>query len=98
MYDMNQSKQEGMGYAASNKKEGLAKARILAVDLALQRVNREITSDMVGIEMTHRGMPPLGPAMGSLFRDGNWQFTGKYVKSSKISNHSRMLRIWALKR
>ncbi len=101
MYDLRQSeqgKQEGMALAASNKKEGLNKARILAVDIALRQVNREITSDMVGIAMTHRGMTPLGPAMGSLFRDGNWQFTGKYVKSSKVSNHSRMLRVWALKR
>ncbi len=101
MYDMNQSeqgKQEGMAYAARSKEVALSRARGLAMDLALRQVNREITSDMVGIAMQHRGMQPLGPAMGNLFRDGNWQFTGKYVKSSKVSNHSRMLRVWALKR
>ncbi len=101
MYEMNQSergKQEGMDLAAINKAEALTLARVLAVALALRQQNREITSDMVGIAMTNRGMRPLGPAMGSLFRDGNWQFTGKYVKSIKVSNHSRMLRVWALKR
>ncbi len=101
MYDLRQSeqgKQEGMALAVSNKEAGLTKARILAVDLALRQTNRQVTSDMVGIAMQHRGMKPLGPAMGSLFRDGNWQFTGKYVKSSKVSNHSRMLRVWSLKR
>ncbi len=101
MYDMQQSeqgKQEGMALAANIKQERLTKARLLAVEIALRQVNREITSDMVGIAMQAHGMPPLGPSMGNLFRDGNWQFTGKYVKSSKVSNHSRMLRVWALKR
>ena len=39
----------------------------------------------------------LGPAAGSLFRGTEWQFTGQWVPSARVTNHGRMLRVWRLK-
>ncbi len=97
MYDSHQSEQgkaEGMKLAAQHRAMGLARARTLAIEIALRWPSREVTSDMVGLAMTERNLKNLGPAMGSIFRGKEWQFTGRYVKSIRITNHSRMLRVW----
>ena len=39
----------------------------------------------------------LGPAAGSIFKGKSWEFTGEWRKSTRTSNHSRMIRVWRLK-
>jgi hypothetical protein len=38
----------------------------------------------------------LGPAAGSIFKGGDFVFTGKRVTSTLPSNHSRELKVWKL--
>jgi hypothetical protein len=86
---------EGMGHAADNAKEYLALAREVAASLAKVRLDGCITADDVGrvLKVDH-GLDSLGPAAGSLFRTDDWQWTGEFRKSSRITNHSRLLRVW----
>lgn len=61
----------------------------------------EVTIDDVYGWMKMCGLPEssLGPAAGSIFRDKSvWEFTGKWVRSSRVSNHARMIRVWRLRR
>ena len=87
------AKAEGMGIAALSKSQLLTRARDMARALALKNDGR-CNSDMVGREMKAHGLPPLGPAAGSLFVGPEWRFTGERVKSSLVSNHARELKVW----
>ena len=40
--------------------------------------------------------PPLGNAAGSVFKGPEWECCG-WVKSKRVSSHSRMIRVWKLK-
>ncbi len=89
-------KERGMAVAADHASTLLAKAREIAVEIA--RKKGEVTSDDVSIELGRRGWPDcLGPAAGSIFKTKDWAFTGKFVNSTRITNHSRLLRVWKLK-
>lgn len=87
----------GMQRAATGRNaEGpLDIAREIAVRLAIE--SGETHADAVGaiLERDH-GIKTLGPAAGSLFRGEIWEFTGRRVRSSRVSNHSRELKIWRL--
>jgi len=57
-----------------------------------------VNADIVGIEMSERyDIATLGPAAGALFRGPEWEFTGQRVLSSRVSNHSREIKVWRLK-
>jgi hypothetical protein len=57
-----------------------------------------VNADIVGIEMSERyGVKTLGPAAGALFRGAEWEFTGQRVLSSRVSNHSREIKVWRLR-
>jgi hypothetical protein len=97
-YDAGESesrKEQGMSLAEAVKHSLVLGAREIAVTIA-ERTGT-VTADDVGREMEKSGLGSLGPAAGSLFKDDRFAFTGNYVKSSKKSNHSRLLRVWKLK-
>jgi len=89
-------KRIGMTRAAVNRNVLLDKAREIARFLA-QR-DGETNSDAVSQELMQRGYPDcIGPAAGSIFKTRDWVFTGRFVNSTRITNHSRLLRVWALR-
>jgi hypothetical protein len=89
-------KDAGMALAAENNREVLEQARHIARILCL--VQGEITADDVGREMSRKhGITTMGPTAGSIFRSGDFYWTGKRRMSTRISNHRRELKVWALK-
>lgn len=94
--DSRDRKRVGMARAATNRNVLLDKAREIARELA--RRDGETHSDAVSQELMQRGYPDcLGPAAGSIFKTSEWVFTGRFVNSARITNHSRLLRVWALR-
>lgn len=86
-------KQDGMASASSKSEELLGHARTFARRYAT--VHGQVTADDVGRYMkAEHGIETLGPAAGSIFKGKGWRFTGEYVKSKRITNHSRLLRVW----
>jgi hypothetical protein len=74
----------------------LALARIVARQLA-ERWGT-VNADHVGHEMKERyDIDSIGPAAGALFRGAEWEFTGQRVLSSRVSNHSREIKVWRLR-
>jgi hypothetical protein len=74
----------------------LNKAREIAREIAARK--GETNSDEVSIELARRGYPDcIGPAAGSIFKSGDFVFTGRFVNSTRVTNHSRLLRVWALR-
>ena len=71
-------------------------AREIARELAKQRGS--VTADDVG-ELLHQRhqIESLGPAAGSLFKGSEWETTGEMRKSTRKTNHSRLLYVWRLK-
>ena len=89
-------KRIGMARAAVNRNVLLDKAREIARFLA-QR-DGETNADAVSQELMQRGYPDcIGPAAGSIFKTSEWVFTGRFVNSTRVTNHSRLLRVWALR-
>lgn len=80
-------KEAGMELAADNR--DLATARRIVRNVAASRTSLEATADDNPID--------LGPAAGSLFFGEEWEFTGRRVKSARITNHARELKVWRLK-
>ncbi len=87
-------KEEGKAKAASNLIEPLKLARKIARQIA--RIKGVVTADDVGRQLKKYGIDTLGPAAGSIFKGKEWEWTGRYIKSKRITNHSRMLREWRL--
>jgi hypothetical protein len=88
-------KRTGMGRAADVQYELLQIAREIAVEVAVKR--GEVTTDDVGRELKRRGLPDcLGHAAGSIFKTKEFVWSGRFKKSARISNHSRLLRVWEL--
>ena len=87
------------------KKKGMKKAAAANPNLELARsIARELcvthgacTADQVGRVLAERhNVFTLGPAAGSLFKTGEFKPTGRLVRSSRITNHSRLLYEWTL--
>lgn len=87
-------KDQGMKDAALSREDLLETARRIAHAIALALPGRRCHADLVAQEMERRGLPDLGPAAGSLFKGGNWRFTGERVKSRRTANHARELKVW----
>ena len=83
---------EGMGLAAGNRAETLQIARKIARYIG--RRQRLVSADDVQRIMIAHGLGHLGNAAGSLFRGDEWEFTGQWTKSERVSNHARQNRIW----
>lgn len=92
----NEAKDAGMQQAAENKKSLLAHARKLAVKVAEQK--GEISADDVAQALHDEGISvfALGNAMGSLFKGGQFEWTGRFTKSERVHSHGNLLRIWRL--
>lgn len=90
-----QLKDEGMDKAACNRDFDLAIARNTAVMIAQGRQDRSCTADDVQRVLIERGIS-LGNAAGSIFRGKRWRFTGRFVKSQRVSNHASIRRVWQL--
>ncbi len=88
-------KKEGMEFAASNRRLALEAAKELAITLA--RVNGTVTADDVYRGLLRWERQSLGNAAGSIFRGKEWEWTGRFVKSKRVSNHARVIREWRLK-
>lgn len=90
------AKVRGMEEAAKAKKDLLAYARKIAVEVAESRQDRTCNADDVQAVLEKRGIGvlTLGNAAGSLFRGGKWVFTGRFVKSARIHAHKNLLRVW----
>ena len=91
-------KDEGMARAAEHEASLLSIARDCAKAVALAG-NGTCNADQVGkrMAMMEHSIDALGPAAGSIFKGGGWEFTGDRVKSQRVSNHSRELKVWRLK-
>lgn len=90
------SKEHGMSLAASNKRAQLEFARSVAREIAMNSPLRECYIDPVQKVCIERGIS-LGNAAGSVFKSPEWTFTGKFVRSSRISNHASIRRVWRLR-
>ncbi len=89
-------KREGMAVAEQNRSELLGLARAVARGIA--NSSGTVHADQVGRVMKARySIDSLGPAAGSLFKGGDWEWTGEFVKSARVTNHGRLLRVWRLK-
>ncbi len=89
-------KREGMAGSARTRKAALDLARAVAKRIAL-RTDGTCHADQVGeILKSEYDIDSLGPAAGSIFKGTDWKFSGDFVKSSRTTNHSRLLRIWRL--
>ena len=88
-------KERGMALAADAVPTLLDRARHLAVGVAVRK--GAVTADDVSEWLEQQGLPDLGPAAGSLFRGPEWEFTGRFVQSTRKTNHARLLRVWRLK-
>jgi hypothetical protein len=99
-FDIAESEAEkirGQELAVSNRSELLAEARSIAACLARRHKDRECTADDVYYELAQLGLPTdLGNAAGSLFKGSQWVFTGKRIKSLRVSNHARWIMVWRL--
>jgi len=82
-------KREGMERAVDTRFTRLEEARDVVFLAALRRPERTATADDNHID--------LGPAAGSLFKDGRWAFTGERINSARVTNHAREIKVWRLK-
>ena len=90
------ARDRGMTLAASNRAELLEKAREVARWLGRRLAPITIDDVMRGLEVYGHKPSDLGNAAGSVFLKGEWSFVG-YTKSIRVSNHSRVVRMWVKK-
>jgi len=91
--------------SADRKEQALAKLESAEVLKLARVIAREhawrygsVNADIVGkIMKDNYGIDSIGPAAGSLFRGAEWEFTGQRVLSSRVSNHSREIKVWRLR-
>jgi len=99
-FDLNaglRAKEQGMLDAATKpgRQELLELARSTAKAIALKRDNRQVTVDDVGRTLKGLfGINSLGKWGGSIFKPKEWEFTGKYKRTARISSHAREVKVW----
>lgn len=89
------AKDVGLARACLANLENLLEARRYAKLFAEGHPEKTCTADDVQKVLQARGID-LGPAAGAIFREKCWQWTGRFVQSERISNHTRLLRVWRL--
>ena len=91
-------KAEGMALAATSRAALMDIVRAELMRIARTRADRCATADDAQEFLVAVGRSEeLGNAAGSLFRGGEWNFTGEWRKSARVSNHARVNRVWKLK-
>lgn len=90
-------KQRGMKKAA-DANPFLKPCRAAVRAAALGRTDRTATADDASRYLESIGHPAdlLGNAAGSLFRGGEWEWTGRLQPSMRPSRHANQNRIWRL--
>lgn len=88
-------KAHGMAIAEDAADSLLTRAREYARSHAIRW--GEVNADDVSKYLEITGYADLGPAAGSLFRGKEWEFTGRFIQSTRKTNHARLLRIWRLR-
>lgn len=89
-----QLKREGMELAADNRREVLDVARAYAIWYAER--HGEVHADDVANYVERMGLPPLGPAAGSVFAGKIWRRVGMRA-TTRRRNHARLYPVWALR-
>jgi len=102
MYDPDASeqekKEEGMKLSSNSNKLFLMKAREYAFAVACRHPESEVDVETVRQEfMRISGIRITGNWLGSLFRDGRFEFTGRWEQATHEGSHARFIRIWRLK-
>ena len=89
-------KDHGIDRASRSREALVQEARAIAIRIA--RTRGEVTYDDVYVEMLNRDLKPenIGNAAGSIFRGSLFCFTGRWSKSTRVSNHARVNRVWRL--
>jgi hypothetical protein len=89
----------GMAEATESRNHLVQKIREFLRTVARSRDNRCVTADDAYkfLEIRDGNLRELGNAAGSIFRSADWEFTGCWTPSTRVSNHARMLRVWRLK-
>ena len=91
----NTLKQRGMSIAAEQRTKTLRMCREYLYDLARRQTT--VTADDAQAWVEQMGLPPLGNAAGSLFRQPHWEFTGVWEPSRRSSNHAHLNRTYRLR-
>ena len=89
------------------KKIGMDRAKMqksYILEIARQEARRHckkfgsVTIDDVQAAMIEAGYSPsnLGMAAGSVFKGSEFYATGRYIKSTRVSSHSRPITVWRL--
>lgn len=75
----------------------LARARVLAEEIALSRNNKQLTIDAVQHYLSIEGYKPadLGLAAGAVFRGKQWRNVGT-KRSIRATSHARLVTVWEL--
>ena len=89
----------GKDRAATERRELLEKAQEY-VGFCYDLGAREITADDVYALMESHDLHPerLGNAWGSVFKGPEWEWTGEWRQSTRVSNRGRYIRVWRLKK
>ena len=90
------AKTRGMTLAAENRADLLETAREVALWLGRKGAAVTIDDVMKGIAVYNFEPHELGNAAGSVFVKSQWTPVG-YTKSTRVSNHSRIVRLWVRK-
>lgn len=92
-------KAAGLERAETARQDVLALGKQLCREAALKRPDRTATADDAARGFVRYGLDAnaLGNAAGSLFRGGDWEFTGRWQSSRRVSNHGHQNRVWRLK-
>lgn len=67
-------------------------ARTLAQEIA-RAGDGTCHMDLVGQRLSELGFS-VGPWSGSVFKGKSWSFTGYRVRSARVTNHARELKVW----
>lgn len=94
-----QLKERGMNRAAQNNRPILKVAKDVAIEIAESRGDRRCSMDDVQARLKQMGYSDraLGNAAGSVFRGGEWEFTGTRIKSVRPHAHANEIKVWRLK-
>jgi hypothetical protein len=92
-------KEAGIAQASASRNDLINKVRAQLELIARGRADRCVTADdyQPFLEAIGLSSEDLGNAAGSVFKSDNWEFTGHFVPSKRVSNRGRYVRVWRLK-
>ena len=91
-------REAGKKLAVSKRAYLFSLARSLAINIAKVSADRTTNADEVYRQLSLLGHDSslLGNSAGSLFRGVRWRFTGRRIRSHRVSNHGRLIMVWEL--